>query len=118
VVWQEQRLMTIDLEVVRKAAGSARDPEVRRPIADMQLLDDIEVDGDRVIVHYHLTSPLCPARFAAQIGQEIRRRVEAVPGVRGCEVVLQDHYQRQRIYELVNPSRGPRAPDDPRQPVA
>jgi metal-sulfur cluster biosynthetic enzyme len=83
----------------------------------MQLLDDVEVDGDRVIVHYHLTSPLCPTRFATQIGQEIRRRVEAVPGVSGCEVVLQDHYQRQRISDLVNTPPGPRSRDD-RQPPA
>ena len=106
--------MAIDLEVVRKAAGSARDPELRRPIVNMQLLDEVEVvDGNRVIVHYHLTSPLCLTRFAAQIGQDIRRRVEAVPGVRACEVVLQDHYQRQQIYDLVNsqPSGRP-APDD------
>jgi metal-sulfur cluster biosynthetic enzyme len=105
--------MAIDLEMVREAAGSARDPELRRPIARMKLLDEVEVvEGDRVIVHYHLTSPLCPTRFATQIGREIRRRVEAVPGVRACEVVLQDHYQHQRIYDLVNTQAGPRAQND------
>jgi metal-sulfur cluster biosynthetic enzyme len=109
--------MAIDLEAVRKAAGSARDPELRRPIATMQLLDEVEADGDRVIVRYHLTSPLCPTKFATQIGQDIRRRVEAVPGVGGCEVVLQDHYQRQRIYDLVNTHAGPRAQDDPQLPA-
>lgn len=109
--------MAIDLEAVRKAAGSARDPELRRPIASMKLLDEVEVHGDRVVVHYHLTSPLCPSKFAAQIGQDIRRRVEAVPGVSGCEVVLQDHYQRQRIYDLVNTSTVLRARDDPRLPA-
>jgi metal-sulfur cluster biosynthetic enzyme len=111
--------MAIDLEAVRKAAGSARDPELRRPIAKMQLLDNVEVvDGDRVIVHYHLTSPLCPTKFATQIGQEIRRRVEAVPGVRGCEVVLQDHYQRQRIYDLVNIQSRPLAHADRPAPAS
>ncbi|MBV9282262.1 MAG: iron-sulfur cluster assembly protein [Chloroflexi bacterium] len=95
--------MAIDVEAVRKAAGATRDPEVRRPIASMGLLDDVQVEGDRVTVHYHLTSPLCPTKFATQIGREIRRRVEAVPGVGSCEVVLRDHYQRDRIQGLVNP---------------
>ncbi len=108
--------MPIDLEAVHRAAGSARDPELRRPIASMKLLDEVEVHGDRVVVHYHLTSPLCPTKFATQIGQDIRRRVEAVPGVSGCEVVLQDHYQCQRIYDLVNTSDGPRTRTEPRLP--
>lgn len=94
--------MTVDIEAVRKAAGSVPDPEVRRPIADLRLLDDVTVDGDRVTVYYHLTSPLCPSKFASRIGQEIRRRVEALSDVKVCEVILQDHYQRDRIYSLVN----------------
>lgn len=96
--------MEIDIDQVRKAAGATRDPEVRRPIADMNLLDDIKVEGDRVTVYYHLTSPLCPTKFATQIGRDIRNRVEKVPGVGSCEVILQDHYQRERIQLLVNPN--------------
>jgi metal-sulfur cluster biosynthetic enzyme len=94
--------MTIDVDAVRHAAGSTRDPEVRRTIAEMNLLDEIEVEGERVTVHYHLTSPLCPSKFATHIGREIRRRVEAVPGVASCDVVIRDHYQRDRIQSLIN----------------
>ncbi|MGH8940029.1 MAG: iron-sulfur cluster assembly protein, partial [Actinomycetes bacterium] len=50
--------MTVDVEAVRKAAGSVPDPEVRRSIADLGLLDEVEVDGGRVTVRFHLTSPL------------------------------------------------------------
>jgi metal-sulfur cluster biosynthetic enzyme len=96
--------MAIEVEVVRKAAGATRDPEIRRPIADMGLLDEVEVEGDHVTVYYHLTSPLCPTKFATQIGRDIRRRVEAVPGVASCTVILRDHYQRERIHSLVNPT--------------
>jgi len=98
----------IDFDAVRKAAGSTRDPEVRRPIADMNLLDDIEVEGDRVKVYYHLTSPLCPTQFATRIGKEIRQRVEKVPGVGSCEVILRDHYQQEKIQFLINPRFKPR----------
>ncbi|HEV2656053.1 MAG TPA: iron-sulfur cluster assembly protein [Ktedonobacteraceae bacterium] len=94
--------MSVDLEAVRKAAGSVRDPEIRRSLSDMGLLDEVLVEDDRVTVHFHLTSPLCPSKFATSIGQEIRRRVEAVDGVTACEVVLRDHFLRAKLQELIN----------------
>ncbi len=63
--------MTIDVEAVRAAAGSTRDPEIRRSLAEMGLLDDVQIEGGQVTVHFHLTSPLCPSKFATNIGQEI-----------------------------------------------
>ena len=95
-------MMAIDRAAVRAAAGSVPDPEIRRSLAEMGLLDDVTVEGDRVTVYFHLPSPLCPSKFATRIGQEIRRRVEAVPGVGSCEVVLRDHFLRERIQQLIN----------------
>jgi ATP-binding protein involved in chromosome partitioning len=99
--------MMIDVEAVRAAAGSTRDPEIRRSLAEMGLLDEVRVEGGRVTVHFHLTSPLCPSKFATSIGQEIRRRVEAIPGVTSCQVELRDHFLREKIQELIN-TRGRR----------
>jgi len=101
--------VSVDVEVVRTAAGSVPDPEVRRSIADLGLLDDVEVDGGRVTVHFHLTSPLCPANFAARIGKEIRRRVAAVPGVQSVEVILQDHFVQDELHRLINQTRARKA---------
>ncbi len=95
-------MTAIDRAAVRAAAGSVPDPEIRRSLGEMGLLDDVTVEGDRVTVYFHLTSPLCPSKFATRIGQEIRRRVEAVPGVGSCEVVLRDHFLRERIQQLIN----------------
>ena len=100
-------MMTIDVEAVRIAAGSTRDPEIRRSLADLGLLDEVEINGSQVTVHFHLTSPLCPSKFATSIGKEIRRRVEAVPGVTSCDVVLRDHFLREKLQELIN-ARGRR----------
>lgn len=97
--------MTVDVDAVRKAAGSVPDPEVRRSIADLGLLDEVEVVGGRVTVHFHLTSPLCPANFAARIGKEIRRRVSGVPGVQSVEVVIQDHFVQDELHRLINVTR-------------
>lgn len=101
--------MSIDVEVVRATAGSVRDPEIRRSLAEMGLLDEVEIDEGQVTVHFHLTSPLCPTKFATSIGQEIRRRVEAVPGVTSCKVVLRDHFLREKLQELIN-ARGTSTP--------
>jgi metal-sulfur cluster biosynthetic enzyme len=92
----------VDLDRVRRVAGAVKDPEVRTSIAELGLLDEVEVDGGRVTVRFHLTSPLCPARFAGAIGQEIRRRVTRVPGVESVEVVLQDHFMSEALHRLIN----------------
>jgi metal-sulfur cluster biosynthetic enzyme len=92
----------VDPDRVRRIAGGVKDPEVRTPIADLGLLDEVEVDGGRVTVRFHLTSPLCPHRFAGHIGQEIRRRVARVPGVESVEVVLQDHFAAAELHRLIN----------------
>jgi metal-sulfur cluster biosynthetic enzyme len=92
----------IDVERIRAVAGSVKDPEIRMSLAEMDLLDEVVVDGGDVTVHFHLTSPLCPAKFAGAIGQEIRRRVSKVPGVERVEVVLQDHFMADALHELMN----------------
>ena len=91
-----------DVERIRRVAGAVKDPEVRTPIAELGLLDGVVVDGGRVTVHFHLTSPLCPAKFAGAIGQEIRRRVGRLPGVDSVEVVLSDHFMAEALHKLIN----------------
>jgi len=92
----------IDLDAVRAAAGSTRDPEIRRSLGELGLLDEVQVVDGQVTVHFHLTSPLCPTKFATSIGQEIRRRVEAISGVTSCKVVLRDHFLREKLQDLIN----------------
>ncbi len=92
----------LDPEAVRAAAGATRDPEIRRSLGELELLDEVQIDGSQVTVHFHLTSPLCPTKFATSIGQEIRKRVEAIAGVTSCEVVLRDHFLREKIQASIN----------------
>ena len=94
---------TVDASAVRAAAGSVPDPEIRRTLAELDLLDAVEVAADgAVVVRYHLTSPLCPSPFAIDIGREVRRRVQEVPGVRACRVDIQDHFIAADIARQVN----------------
>ena len=92
----------LDPVAVRAAAGATRDPEIRRSLGELGLLDEVQIDGSQVTVHFHLTSPLCPTKFATSIGQEIRKRVEAIVGVTSCEVVLRDHFLREKIQASIN----------------
>ena len=94
--------MSIDVEAVRKAAGSTRDPEIRRSLTELGLLDEVQIEEGQVTVQFHLTSPLCPTKFATSIGQEIRRRVEAIPRcyvVSGCAPRSLFARQNSRAYQ-------------------
>lgn len=96
-------MTVIDVEDVRRAAGSVLDPEIRRSLEDMGLLDEVSVGADgEVVVRYHLTSPLCPSRFAIDIGREVRRRVLAVPGVTSARVHIADHFLGEELEREVN----------------
>jgi ATP-binding protein involved in chromosome partitioning len=93
----------VDIDAVLEAAGSVEDPEIRRTLADLDLMDGAEADADgHVTVRYHLTSPLCPSRFAIEIGKEVRRRVLGVPGVASARVDIQDHFIAADISRQVN----------------
>ena len=93
----------VDLEAVRAAAGSVPDPEIRKTLAELDLLDEVEADDlGGVTVRYHLTSPLCPSPFAIDIGNEVRRRVEELPGVVRCRVDIRDHLISEDISRQVN----------------
>jgi metal-sulfur cluster biosynthetic enzyme len=95
--------VAVDLLLVRAAAGSVPDPEIRKTLDELDLVDEVEVDADGdVVVRYHLTSPLCPSPFAIDIGKEVRRRVEEVAGVRRCRVDIRDHFIARDISAEVN----------------
>lgn len=69
---------------VRSAVASVTDPELRRPIGDLDMVRDITVDGDTAHVGIVLTIVGCPA--AARIESDVRRAAASVPGVAQVEV--------------------------------
>jgi len=103
-------LPAVDLAAVLAAAGSVPDPEIRRTLAELDLMDGADAAGGQVTVRYHLTSPLCPSAFAVDIGREVRRRVEALAGVEHCTVVIADHFIADEIARQVNDGPVPAAP--------
>jgi ATP-binding protein involved in chromosome partitioning len=97
-------------EEVRAALRNVLDPEIGKPIEDIGMLKDIEIDGGTVRVFVLLTIDGCPLRD--RITNDVTQAVAPLPGVEHVEVVLGSMSEQQRG-ELVTQLRGGR----PEQPV-
>ncbi len=69
---------------VRRAVGAVTDPELRQPIADLDMVRDIRVEGAAAHVTIALTIVGCPA--ADRIEREVREAAASVPGIESVEV--------------------------------
>ena len=73
-------------ERVRAAVGAVRDPEIRRPFAELDMLDSVEVVDGVADVRLSLTVVGCPA--ADRIEHDVRTAAASVDGVREVTVRL------------------------------
>jgi len=87
---------------IRAALHRVDDPEIRRPITDLGMVDSIEVDGaGRVHVRILLTVAGCPMRDT--LNRDVTAAVLAVPGASAVDVelgVMSDE-QRGALRELL-----------------
>ncbi|GAB3817604.1 Mrp/NBP35 family ATP-binding protein [Tessaracoccus terricola] len=75
------------LPLVRAALHEVEDPEIRRPITDLGMVDEITATDDgQVFVRVLLTVSGCPMR--TEITGRVTAAVEAVEGVEGVRVEL------------------------------
>lgn len=89
-------------EIIKKELEKVIDPEIGIPITQMELIDDILIKDNEVTVKFHLTMPYCPAVFATQIAQDIRKVVSKLKDVKRVRVELQNHYMAEQINKEVN----------------
>ncbi|ARD42027.1 Mrp/NBP35 family ATP-binding protein [Actinomyces gaoshouyii] len=74
-------------EAVRDALARVNDPEIRRPITELGMVDSLEISPDGVVsVHVLLTVAGCPLKDT--ITEDTTREVGAVEGVTGVRVSL------------------------------
>ena len=66
-------------DAVRRAVSAVTDPELRRPIGDLDMVRDIAVEGTTARVDIVLTIVGCPA--AGRIEQDVRDAAASVPGI-------------------------------------
>ncbi len=69
---------------VRRAVAAVTDPELRRPIGDLDMVRSVAVEGGRAHVGIVLTIVGCPA--AGRIESDVRAAAASVPGIEEVEV--------------------------------
>jgi ATP-binding protein involved in chromosome partitioning len=67
---------------VLRALGGVLDPEIRRPVTELDMIGGVRVDGGLATVDVRLTIVGCPAAHA--IERDVRNAAASVPGV--CDV--------------------------------
>jgi ATP-binding protein involved in chromosome partitioning len=90
-------------EEVRAALRNVLDPEINRPIEDIGMLKDIEVEGGLVRVSVLITIEGCPLKD--RIEHDVTQAVMPLQGVERVEVPLTPMSQEQR-QALVNNLKG------------
>jgi ATP-binding protein involved in chromosome partitioning len=76
-----------DLGKIHAALATVNDPEIRRPITDLDMVETVDVSDDgRVAVTVLLTVSGCPLKDT--ITRDVTAAVESVPGVTGVELTL------------------------------
>jgi ATP-binding protein involved in chromosome partitioning len=75
------------LEQVRAALGTVNDPEIKRPITDLGMVDTVDVDGSGVVrLTVLLTVAGCPLKDT--INRDVNAAVRAVQGVTDVDLTL------------------------------
>lgn len=73
-------------EKIRRALDAVIDPELRKPITELGMVGDIEVDGDSAVINLKLTIVGCPA--AQKIERDTIAAASKVEGIENVSVVL------------------------------
>ena len=87
---------------IEKTLQQVYDPEIGVPITEMKLIDKIAIDEGDITIEYHLSMPYCPPMFAIKIGQDIKKTVSSLNGVKSVKAILKNHYLANQITEIVN----------------
>ena len=84
------------------------DPEINTTITDLELVDEVDIEGSNVRVDLHLTSPFCPAVFGFKICQDIHDNLLQVDGIDDVKVNVSNHFMAEQINNQVNNSPNPK----------
>lgn len=73
-------------EAVMAALSKVQDPELHRDLVSLNMIRDVNINGEDVVFTVVLTTPACPLR--SQIESEAREAVAALPGVNSVQVKM------------------------------
>ncbi len=104
-------LMTQDIKQLRvkifDELSKIVDPEINTTITELELVDEVDIEGSNVKVDLHLTSPFCPAVFGFKICQDIHDNLLQVEGIDDVHVNVSNHFMAEQINNQVNNSPKP-----------
>ena len=76
--------MTPDRDEILRALERVIDPELRKPVTELDMVRDVTIDGGAVSVTIALTVAGCPLRNSFQ--DQVAEHVGSVPGVQRVEL--------------------------------
>ncbi|MGY3126632.1 ATP-binding protein involved in chromosome partitioning [Agrococcus sp. UYP33] len=90
---------------LERALGTVVDPEIRRPLVELDMIPTATLDGGLASIRLELTVAACPA--ADRIEADVRQAAASVPGVDAVavEVAVMDPARRQALVERLRGSR-------------
>lgn len=86
--------MSVTRDLVDAALATVLDPEIRRPITEIGMVKDVEIDGSHVTVSVYLTISSCPMQDT--ISNTVKEAVSEIEGVTEVSVVLDVMSDEQR----------------------
>lgn len=73
-------------EMVLAALSKVQEPELHKDLVTLNMIRDVEIEGDQVSFTIMLTTPACPLKNRIQ--QEAKQAVQAVPGVGAVNIKM------------------------------
>lgn len=93
--------MTITKEAILAALSKVQEPELHQDLVTLNMIRELEIDGDQVSFTVMLTTPACPLR--GQIEKESRQAVMTVEGVKTVHIKMDSDVPNDgRMRGLVN----------------
>ena len=94
-------MTTITKEAVLNALSKVQEPELHQDLVTLNMVRELEINGDQVSFTIMLTTPACPLR--GQIEKEARQAVMAVEGVKSVSIKMDSDVPNDgRMRGLVN----------------
>ena len=97
--------MTLTSQNVLDALSAVIDPKIRRPITDLNMVDEVVIDGSTVSVTILLTTAGCPLRNT--ISEDVHKVLRALDGVTDVKVTMDvmNDEQKKALREKLNGGR-------------
>src|SRR5512132_1070226 len=79
-------MTTITKEAVLNALSKVQEPELHQDLITLNMVRELEINGDQVFFTIMLTTPACPLR--SQIEREAKQAVMAIEGVKSVSIKM------------------------------